>query len=573
MSVSVRRSRRGPLIRRLAVVLVATITVSACGSSGSGSSDAVSPVAGESGESGAPSAARDTIVVVTPDQASNLVRDFGYTAGSDNQEVTNSLHAQLIRKPYVEEEGANVLAQDLYSFEPFLAESYEVSDDGLVYTFTLKKGVLSQQGNELTTDDVIFSFKRKLDTPGGGMAGLYAPMLTDVDKQFAKIDDHTFTITIEQAGYGFTLLGNLAENVGSIYDSTYLLENATPDDPYAVAWGVEDMLRSNFGFGAYMIDSVTKEQEIVMVANPNFVDGDLAIKTIIRRTVPEAATRANMLAAGDADVAMELRPSDQADLESNPDVFTPVATSNLYQSITLNNKVAPFDNIKVRQALAYAVDYQAIVDDIFSGRAYLYTHMLDDKAENYDGSGLPPYAFDPEKSKALLAEAGYPEGVSFTLSVSSAMASMQDSSVLLAAAAKEAGFDIEISQLPAAQLFNDGLEGKLQASMGTGSAVTMSPPYQLSLITLPGSGTNQQFWEGPTYDAFAATMEEGQAEIDAIGPEAYAKWNEAEAMMAENAGVLFVSRIMSPYSMRSDVTGYAQRTDRRIDYSVMSAGG
>lgn len=551
-----RRSLR-PLLTAGVVLLLSATALTACGEGGDGSTSA---------------GPRDSIVVVTADQASNLVRDFGYTAGSDNQEVTNSLGAQLLRKPYVEEKGANVLVQDLYTFDPFLAESYDVSDDGLVYTFHLKHGVLSQQGNELTADDVVWSFHRKFDTPGGGMAGYYAPAITDVSKQIIAVDDYTVTFTIPKAGLGFTLLGNLAENIGTIYDSDYLEEHGTKADPYAVEWGVSDMLNANIGYGPYMIDSYTPDQEIVLKANPNYVDGEPAIKTIVRRVVPEAATRANMLASGDADIATDLRPSDQADLEDNPGVFTPVATSNLYQSISLNSTKAPFDDLLVRQAFNYAVPYKDIIDDVFHGRAYLYQHLLDDKAPYYDDSNLPDYAYDPEKAKELLAEAGVTEPVEFTLTVSNVVPAVQDSAVVIAAAAKKAGFDVKISEAPAAQVFTDGAEGKLQASMSQGTAVTMSPPYQLELVTNPGGSSNTVFWEGPSFDEFSAVMEEGYAAGDTIGPKAGPKWSEAEGLMLENAGHIFIGRVMSPYSMRSDIVGYTQRTDRRIDYSVMTAG-
>ncbi|MCF7548394.1 ABC transporter substrate-binding protein [Pseudonocardia sp. WMMC193] len=551
------RRRTSALVRAVVSVLTLGLLVSACADTGGAASDA---------------GPRDTVVVVTADQASNVVRDFGFTNGQDNQEVTNSLHAQLIRKPYIDEQGANVKVQDLYTFEPLLAESYDVSPDGKVFTFHLRHGLLSQQGNELTSEDVLWSFQRKFATKGGGMPGYYAPMLTDLGRQLQAVDRYTVTFTIDQPGYGFTLLGNLAENIGSIYDSTYLRRHATPEDPYAVQWGVSDMLNGNVGFGPYMLQSVTPNQEIVMVANPNYVFGPLPIQTIIRRVVPDAATRANMVANGDADIALDLRPADQADLASNPDVFTPKATSNLYQSLTMNTTKAPFDKQEVRQALAYAIPYDQIVDEVYRGRAYSYRHLLDDKAPYYDGSQLPDYTFDPAKAKELLAAAGVTAPVPFTLTVSNATPSVQDSAVLFAAAAKEAGFEVTINEVPAAQMSSDGLAGKLQASMATGSAVTMSPPYQLQLVTQPGGGANTSFWSGPTYDAFASVLKQGLAGEDAIGPVSGPLWSEAEAMMLRDGGTLFLARVMSPYSMRADVKGYAQRTDRRIDYSVLTAG-
>jgi len=510
------------------------------------------------------------IVVLTPDQATNVVRDYAYTAGTDNQDVTNNLHAQLIRNPYVDEDGSNAQIQDYYSFEPYLAESYDVSDDGLTYTFHLRQGLLSQQGDELTADDVIWSFERKFNTPGGGMKGYYAPMLTDIDQQIKKIDTYTVSFTVAKASYGLTLLGNLANNIGSIYDSTYLKAHATDDDPYAVQWGVEDMMRGNVGFGPYELKSVTPGEEIVMTANPNYVFGEPAITTMIRRVVADAATRANMLKAGDADIALALRPSDQADLASDDAFFVPTTSSNLYLDMPLNTQVAPFDDQRVRQAMAYAMPYDQIVDDVFHDRAYEYTHLLDDAAPNYDDSALPAYSYDPDRARQLLAEAGYPDGIEFTLAINNSIPTIKDSAIQFQSAAKAAGITVKIEQMPAAQLFQDGLDGKLQASMSEGAAVTMSPPYELSLLTQEGGGSNMAFWTDEDAQTFQGLLADGLAAGDATGAKAAADWSKAEAVMMESVPYVFIARVRSAVAMSSDLTGFKQRTDFRIDYGEIA---
>lgn len=510
------------------------------------------------GDSGVPNT---TLVVVTPDQASNVVRDYGYTAGTDNQDVTNNLHAQLLRKPYVED--GNAENQDLYTFDPYLCESYETSPDGLTFTFHLKQGVKSQQGNELTADDVLWSFERKFATPGGGMAGYYKPMLTDPARQIAKVDDHTVTFTVEKAGYGLTLLANLAENIGSIYDSTYLKANATPEDPYAVQWGVQDMLRGNFGFGAYKLESVTPGQEIVMVSHPDFVLGAPAITRMTRRLVEDAATRANMVRSGDADVALGLRPSDQKALESDSSVFVPDTRTNSYLLMAMNTTRAPFDNPAVRYAMAFAVPYGKIISDVYSDRAYQYNHVLDDTAPGYDASAVPEFSYDPAQAKALLAAAGV-SNLSFTLSVNNQLPSVQDTAIQIQSAMADAGITVEIRELPAAQLNQDSLEGKLQASLSVGSSVTMTPPYMLQLLTQPGGGSNTALWNDPI---FLGEVQAGLDAGDALSPEAMQHWQAAELRMVQQAPYVMIARIKPAAVLRSDVKGFAQRTDFRIDYS------
>nr|WP_296765544.1 ABC transporter substrate-binding protein [Rhodococcus sp. (in: high G+C Gram-positive bacteria)] len=533
-------------------LLAGALVLGACSDGGSASTDSAS-----SGE----------IVVVTPDQASNVVRDYGYTAGTDNQDVTNNIHAQLIRKPYVEEEGSDAQVQDFYNFEPYLAESYDVSPDKLVYTFKLRQGVLSQQGNELDADDVLWSFERKFATPGGGMAGYYKPMLTDPASQIQKIDDHTVSFTVAKAGYGLTLLANLAENIGSIYDSDYLIENSTPEDPYAVQWGAEDMMRGNFGYGAYMLESVTPGQEIVMKANPNFVFGEPAVKRMIRRVVADPATRANMVTRGDADIALALRSSDQATLEQNDAVTVPTTTSNQYLLYSMNTTTAPFDDVRVRQAMAYAIPYDKIMSDVFSERAYKYNHVLDDKAPNWDGSDLPQFEGDPERARQMLADAGMPDGFAFTLSVNNQLPAAQDTAIQIQSYAAEAGIDVTIAEVPAAQLNADTLAGKVQANLSIGASVTMTPPYSLQLLTQPGGGSNIALWNDPE---FLALVDQGLDAGDALSPEAGEFWNAAELRMTEQAPYIFIARVRPSVALKAGIDGFVQRTDFRIDYSNLT---
>lgn len=544
------RKRRRARIARWSIPIIGALVLSACADSGASSSGGL-----EGGE----------IIVVTPDQATNVVRDYGYTAGTDNQDVTNNLHAQLIKKPYIEEAGSNSVVQDLYNFDPYLAESYEVSEDMLTYTFHLREGVLSQQGNELTADDILWSFERKFATPGGGMAGYYKPMLTDPASQITKIDDYTVSFTVEKAGYGLTLLAVLAENIGSVYDSDYLKKNATPEDPYAVDWGTKDMLRGNFGYGAYMLESVTPGQEIVMIANPNFVLEEPDVQRIIRRVVADAATRANMVKRGDADIALALRATDQQAMQNDDSVFIPTTSSNSYLLFSMNTTKAPFDDVRVRQAMAYAIPYEQIISDVFFGRAYKYNHVLDDTAPNWNGDNLPAFDFDPAKAKKLLAEAGL-DALTFTLSVNNQLPAAQDTAIQIQSYAKEAGITVNLQELPAAQLNKDNLDGKLQAGLSSGAAVTMTPPYSLQLLTQPGGGSNIALWDDPE---FMKMIYDGLDAGDALSPEAGVYWTAAEERMTEQAPYVFIARLRPSVAMNPSITGYAQRTDFRIDYSNM----
>ncbi len=230
-------------------------------------------------------------------------------SGYENMEFNNNVQACLIRNPYVtSSRDAKALTQDNYKFEGVLAESYDVSSDGLEYTFKLRQGVLSQQGNPFTADDVLFSYQRKWHSTSI-TPFVSSPAITDPSKQFTKVDDNTVKITVDRKSDGFTLLALLANVTAEIYDSTYLKKYATKSDPYGLTIS---NTKANFGYGAYMLDSYTPGQQMILVANPHFALGEPKIKKVIQRVVADGGTRANILQQGAVDIAVQLRPEDVA---------------------------------------------------------------------------------------------------------------------------------------------------------------------------------------------------------------------------------------------------------------------
>lgn len=508
-----------------------------------------------------------TIVVLTPDQASQLSFDAGFVGTTDNFEVLENINATLIRKPYVDGAQEGTLEQDLFQFEGLLAEDYTVSDDGLVYTFHLREGVMSEHGNELTADDVLWSYQRKFGSPTSVTPYVVAPALTDPDRQIEVVDDYTVTFTVDRVGDGFTLLAVLADVTGHIYDSDYLKENATDDDPWATEWSTG---RSDFGYGAYRVDSMTEGSEMVLVANPDYALGEPEITRIIRRVVADPGVRATTLRRGDADVALAMRASDQASLATDASVLVPDVEANNFMIFSPVQNKAPFDDVEVRRALAYAIPYEEIVEQTYQGRATKTNTFLPAGGEGYVGDGLPEWTYDPELAAGMLADAGYADGVSFTLSIASDDPAMEDAATLIASYGQDAGFDVAIEKLNPAQFAEGYQTGKFQAHLKTDSAISLSPPYELLLYTTPGSSGNLGQYESQRYlDTVNAGIEAG----DALSPEAGAFWNQAERIwLGEDVANIFVAKIKPIVALSSDISGWANRTDNCIDYSVLSLG-
>lgn len=544
MHVSMIPSARSRQRWAAATVAGLLITLTACGS--------------DSGDP--PELDESTLIVVAPDEGISWAVDAAFPGG----DLQQNLHATILRKPYVESDDSNVLLQDLNDFEGYLAEDYSVSDDGLVYTFDLKEDVLSAAGNPLDVDDVLWSFERKFNTPTSLVPSGTAPAITDPSTQFSKIDDYTFSITLEDASSGFTLLSLLSDVYTQIFDSDLLLENATDADPYAVEWSKTN---PNYGFGAYTVDDYQDGVEYTLKANPNAVF-EPAIETVVLRVVADPGNRASAVVSGDADVARQLLPADQAELADDDGVVVPtISSSNIFLNMPLVTNKPPFDDVLVRQAMAYAVPYDEIIENVYYGRALHRTAILSPDRPGYDASGLAESVYDPERASELLAEAGYPDGVSFTLTVPSAQPDAQQAAIQIQSFAREAGFEIELQPLPAAAFAEGDATHAFQSYVREDGAITQSPPYELRLWTTPGSSENRADWENQEYlDAVTVGERAGDPFSDAAGT----AWNAAERILLDEMPMIFVATKQPATVTGSWIDGFAWRTDVGTDYSQLT---
>jgi peptide/nickel transport system substrate-binding protein len=546
-----RRTSRSVRAVALLAAVALTLAATACGG----------------GETAA--ASTDTLVVTSAGLPSTFTFDAAAPGGYENLEFGVNTQLGLVRHPYIEDASSGGLDQSLYEFEPALAESYDVSADGLTYTFVLKPDVKSVAGNPLTADDVVWTWQRKFKAETGVTKYVQDPVITDPDTQITKVDDMTVSFTVAKPGYGFTLLSLLANVTGYVYDSVLLKQHVTDEDPYAVAWSQEN---PNIGFGAYQRTSFTPGTEMVLEANPNYVLAAPAYKKVIFRVSSDPGTRANTVKSGDADVAVQLRASDQADLADSPgvSVYT-FPSTNMLTILTMDTTRAPFDDVRVRQALELAVPYQEIIDNVYQGRAILTTGLLDPLAPNYSGDGLTESTYDPDAAKALLAEAGYPDGVEFSLTVSNSVPDVEQAAIQVQSFAAAAGFEIAIDKQPAAAVSEGITSRKFAAFMWRDMAISSSPQYQLGLFYKKGAdgeaaATNASGWVDDTY---LGTIDQGAALPDATSPEAGVFWNQAEQITDEATPQIWVVRVQPQNAFRDNIKGVANRLDNDIDFSVL----
>ncbi len=276
-----------------------------------------------------------------------------------------------------------------------LAESWSVSEDKLTWTFNLKQGVKFHNGKELTSADVKATFDRALNAEAGGLR------TTEIIKMFTSVeapDPYTVTITTD-GPYGpmESLMCNMSLG---IMDADYI-------EQYGLDLGTS--AEGENGTGPFKVVSWERDQEIVVERFDDYFGTPAKLQTVVYTIIPEAASRVIALETGEVDVIDKPTDEDLARLEADTENYTVLRKPTISQRLFRFGCNDPImSNTKVRQAIVYAIDRQAIIDALFAGSAYPSTAPLAPVTFGY--SDLGEIEQDLELAKSLLAEAGYPDG-------------------------------------------------------------------------------------------------------------------------------------------------------------------
>jgi peptide/nickel transport system substrate-binding protein len=332
---------------------------------------------------------------------------------------------------------------DYTKIEPELAESWDLTDTSV--SFKLRSGAKFHDGTPVTAHDVKWSFDRAV-TVGGFPTFQMAAGSLQKPEQFVAVDDRTFRIDFLRKDK--LTLPDIGVPVPVVINSRLAKPHATDKDPWAMEW-----LKTNeAGGGAYHIDKWTPGQEVVYQRYDDWRSGPLPkIQRVIWRMVPSAGNRRALIERGDADISFDLPPKDVAEIAAEKKVAvvgTPIENALVY--IGMNVKIAPFDNVKVRQAIAYAIPYQKVMDAVMFGRG---SPMFGGPA-TVSAAVWPqpsPYMTDLVKAKQLLVEAGLPEGFETTLSFDLGFAVTNEPlCVLVQESLAQIGVRVSLNKIPGA---------------------------------------------------------------------------------------------------------------------------
>lgn len=352
---------------------------------------------------------------------------------------------------------------------PSLAESWDISDDGLEYTFHLRQGVKFHNGNDFTAEDVAYTFHRMLTVEGGvntefidqikGADELLAGE-TDTLEGVEVVDDYTIKVALKEPFAGF--LASISSPGVSIYDSE--ATEAAGDQ-----FGMDPAV--TVGTGPFEFSSWSFNNQLVLTRNKDYWKGASGLPGVVIKIIPDTETQSMMFESGELDILDLDYAADSVDrfTETYPDQIVQGPRVGIVY-FTMNFNKEPFQDVRVRKAVQMSIDRQAILDALYGGRGQveqgIFPHGL--IGFNPDQEEIK---YDPEAAKALLAEAGYADGFDMEIAAdSSASDTMTMALEIVSDQLAEVGIRAEIKNYDESTWLETRKSGELGSFMSTWSA-------------------------------------------------------------------------------------------------------
>lgn len=444
----------------LAAALTAGLALTGCG--GSKTSDTTENTAGAESETAAEVKGVDvdtTGYLVAALNADIQTADVQKT--SKDYEVPFNIFDRLV--------DVEVDADGNSKIVPSLAENWDISDDGLEYTFHLRQGVKFHNGNDFTAEDVAYTFHRMLTVEGGvntefidqikGADELLAGE-TDTLEGVEVVDDYTIKVTLKEPFAGF--LASISSPGVSIYDSE--ATEAAGDQ-----FGMDPAV--TVGTGPFEFSSWSFNNQLVLTRNEDYWKGASKLPGVVIKIIPDTETQSMMFESGELDILDLDYAADSVDrfTETYPDQIVQGPRVGIVY-FTMNFNKEPFQDVRVRKAVQMSIDRQAILDALYGGRGQveqgIFPHGL--IGFNPDQEEIK---YDPEAAKALLAEAGYADGFDMEIAAdSSASDTMTMALEIVSDQLAEVGIRAEIKNYDESTWLETRKSGELGSFMSTWSA-------------------------------------------------------------------------------------------------------
>lgn len=407
---------------------------------------------------------------------------------------------------------------------PAVAEAVQVSNDGLTYTFKLRSDVKFHNGQDVQVEDVLFSFQRRMD---GKDSASYLPALSVIKS--INAENQQIVIQLNEPSNEFL---------------------AAVMNVYIIPEGYEEQEVSPIGTGPYRFQSRKVQDSLVLKSFEQYWGEKPAVDTIVFKIMESADGLILGLQSGALDLVAHMSSDQTAQLSAqNFDIYQ--GSMNMVQALYINNAVAPFDDLRVRQALCYAVDRDAIIDLVFDGYGIpLGTSMFPSFSKYYLDQLTDYYPHDVEKAKALLAQAGYPNGFSMTITVPSNYTPHVNTATVIIEQLREVGITATLNLVDWSTWLAEVYGNRNYQTTVTG--VSSDNMTARKLLERFGTTTGNNFtnYSNAEYDSILA---QALTEIDdAKQTELYKK---LEINLTENAANVYIQDMADLVAVRKGITG------------------
>lgn len=430
-----------------------------------------------------------------------------------------------------------------------LAESWRLKDDKSAYVVTLRPAK-SQYGNTVTSQDVAWSIDR-LTALSGISRSLRTSHTRYQDNPIKVIDDRTFELMVKQPTALDIALNTVGPFAMGIVDSVEVKKHATADDPWAAKW----LATNSANFGPWQVDSFTPGQEVVYTPNPNYWGKRGNVNRLIIRSIPESSTRLQLLATGTVDWAARLNAEEYTQLQGNSNVKVLQCQSANRDYIMASWKGASntkFADPRVRKAVSLGIDRAELAKSIYRGFG---TPSQTGWPATYNApSSGEKYTYDVVRAKALLAEAGHPNGLDATITINAAIPGpyAEASAILIRDQLAKIGLRLKIETIASATDFNTRFRaGQFELILQIDSPAIADPQYSASTYNKTGASANVQGYSNPAYDKLVNDMA-----LLGPGAERDKLLLQLDKMMMDDQPVIYL--VDTPYlnAFRTNISGY-----------------
>lgn len=407
--------------------------------------------------------------------------------------------------------------------QPAVASDCKINDTGDTFTFTLRDGVKFHNGNAVTAKDVVYSLKRAAGLDTG------TPLINGFDEieSVEPTDGKTVVVKLKKPDIEFK----------AMFTAAIIPDGSDP---------TKDMV----GTGPFKFVSRVPQQNVVLERFDQYWGTPAYVDKVTYKIIDNAETLVMSLKSASINLVAHLTSAQVKELGSD---FTVVdGTMNLVQALYLNNKVAPFDNVKVRQALCYAVDRKGVMDMLADGKGVAVGSSMYPNFQKYFRSDLADYyKVDTAKAKQLLADAGYPDGFSMDITVPSNYQPHVDTASIIAEQLKQIGVTVNIKNVDWSTWLKDVYQGRHYQSTVIGVDASSLTARAMLERFVSDSKSNFTNFSDPEYDKIYA--EAAASTDDAKQVELY---KQLEEILAKDAANVYIQDMCDFVAMGKGIQGY-----------------